>query len=62
MSFFNQSTHNHQSTIYDIADNLDNCKKAGDNFRANCPICESQSSRPFDIIVTLAMKKVEHLS
>ena len=47
MSFFNKPTHNQQLDIIDIADNLNNCKQAGDKFRADCPICESQSSKPF---------------
>lgn len=47
MSFFNQPTKNQQLDIIDIADNLENCKQAGENFRADCPICGSQSSKPF---------------
>ena len=49
MSFFGQTTHNqsNQLDIIDIVDNLDNSVKSGDNFRANCPICGSSSSRPF---------------
>ena len=47
MSFFNKTTHNHQSDVTDIADNLDNYKQAGDKFRADCPICGSKSARPF---------------
>jgi len=47
MSFFHKTTHHNQSNIHNIADNLENCKQAGENFRADCPICKSQSSRPF---------------
>ena len=47
MSFFNKPTQNQQLDIIDIADNLNNCKQSGDNFRADCPICGSQSSKPF---------------
>ena len=46
MSFFKPITH-HQSTITNLTDNLENCIQSGTNFRAKCPICGSDSSRPF---------------
>jgi len=49
MSFFNPFA-NKQSNhldIRDIADSLENVKKSGDNLRARCPICGSNSSLPF---------------
>ena len=47
MPEFQQNNQTHQSDIINIADNLDNCKRIGIDFRANCPICHSKSSRPF---------------
>ena len=49
MSFFNKTTHNepHQLDVQNLTDNLENCIKAGNKFRANCPICGSNSARPF---------------
>ena len=49
MSFFKQTPNNesNQTDITTLADNLENCIKSGSNFRANCPICGSSSSRPF---------------
>ena len=36
-----------QTTIINITDNLENCIPVGNLFRAKCPICKSNSSRPF---------------
>ena len=49
MSFFNPNPHNpsNQLDTINLADNLENVKKSGTNFRAKCPICGSNSSRPF---------------
>ncbi len=49
MSFFNsfRDSSLDQLDIADIAYNLENVRKFGDKFRAKCPICGSNSSRPF---------------
>ena len=49
MSFFSKNTQNQspQPDVTTLADNLENCVKSGSNFRAKCPICGSNSARPF---------------
>ena len=50
MSFFhstNNKSNKKELDILDITDNLFNVKQSGDNFRAQCPICGSNSARPF---------------